>query len=231
MNKLVTFMQAATGTDRETFSQAILELARTRLIAAIGAEALTVNLVCLPPPNLPYRPPSDPNAGKTPEYDVILESWSARPAREVAIDLRKAVAAQSGSFHAYAVTHTTIYDRRPFPRGQPSDGIKLIGRLMFHADLPDSAARRSWQLHAGLAGRVHVGSAIYAQNWVDAAIGAECPPARGFPIMHFPTDKDFFEDFVDSPRGMEEIIQDTSHFIAGGPRFYTTEYIIRNVAR
>jgi hypothetical protein len=26
---------------------------------------------------------------------------------------------------------------------------------------------------------------------------------------------------------MQEIIQDTSHFVAGGPRSYTTEYIIR----
>ena len=39
--------------------------------------------------------------------------------------------------------------------------------------------------------------------------------------------EDFFEAFVDSPRGMQEIIQDTSHFVAGGPRSYTTEYIIR----
>ncbi len=227
MNKVMVFMRAARALPREDFQQALLALARGGMDAPLGEEAITVNLVRMPPQNLPYRPPSDPTAGQTPEYDAIVEIWGPRSGPEIAGDLRQAIAHRACVFHAYAVTATQIYDRQPFPRGQPSDGIKLIGRLMFHADMSDSAARRSWGLHAGLAARVHVGSALYVQNWVDQALGEECPPARGMPIMHFPTERAFFEQFVDSPRGMEEIIQDTSHFVAGGPRFYTTEYIVR----
>jgi hypothetical protein len=227
LNKVMTFLRATAGADRDEFQRSILALARNGLDARIGAGALTVNLVLPPLPGLPYRPPSDPTAGSMPEYDAIVEAWGAQAASALKERLSREVGGQCGVLHSYAVTHTTIYDRRPFPRGQPSEGIKLIGRLMFHADLPDSAARRSWGLHARLAARVHVGSAIYAQNWVDADLGNDCPPARGMPIMHFPTETDFFKGFVDSPRGMEEIIQDTSHFVAGGPRFYATEYIIR----
>ena len=193
--------------------------------AAIGG--LHVNIVNSPPANLPYRPPSDPNAGKEPEYDAIIEIWSEEASPLAAARLKTRIGPAIRLFHAYAVTPTRIYDRQPFPRGMPSEGIKLIGRLMFHADMPDSAVKRSWGLHAGLAARVHTGSAIYIQNWVEAALGDNCPPTRGMPIMHFPTDNDFFERFVDCPRGMDEIIQDTSHFVAGGPRFYTTEHILR----
>jgi len=227
LNKVMAFLRADASLGREAYQAAVLKSADERLDAMIGAEALNVNFVRMPPDNLPYRPPSDPNAGKPPEYDVIIEAWTAGSAAQLSERLVTALGDQTAALHAYAVTATQIYNRRNFPRGRPSEGIKLIGRLMFHADMPDSAVRRSWGLHAGLAARVHVGSAIYVQNWVDAALGADCPPARGMPIMHFPSDRDFFEGFVDSPRGMDEIIQDTSHFVAGGPRFYTTEHIIR----
>lgn len=227
MNKIIAFMRAAPTCTRETFQNDILALANAGLDGMIGAAALNVNLVLMPPPNLPYRPPSDPGVGKRPEYDVIVEAWSTADAVFVARQLGEATIGKTSAIHAYSVTHTQIYDRKPFPRGRPSDGIKLMGRLMFHADLPDSAAMRSWGLHAPLAARVHVGSAIYVQNWVQTALSADCPPTRGIPIMHFPTDSAFFEGFVDSPRGMDEILQDTSHFVASGPRFYTTEHIIR----
>lgn len=227
MNKIMVFLRSALDTGREDFQQTMLTLARDGLAGPLGNEAMTVNLVRMPPDNLPYRPPSDPTAGQTPEYDVIFEVWGQRNGSEIARDLQQAVAGKASVFHAYAVTATPIYQRHPFPRGQPSQGIKLIGRLMFHADLSDSAARRSWAQHAGLAERVHVGSVLYVQNWVDAALADHCPPARGMPIMFFPTEQAFFEQFVDSPRGMQEIIQDTSHFVASGPRFYTTEYTIR----
>lgn len=228
MNKVMVFMRAAAAALRDDFQRSMLDLAREGLPAPLCVEAITLNLVRLPPDNLPYRPPSDPTAGQQPEYDVIAEIWGTRDPLDIAGDLRQAVGAQASAFHAYAVTATEIYHRRDFPRGQPSAGIKLIGRLMFHADMPDSAVRRSWSLHAGLAARVHVGSARYVQNWVDRVLLDGSPPARGMPIMHFPSEQEFFEGFVDSPRGMQEIIQDTSHFVAGGPRSYTTEYIIRH---
>lgn len=227
MNKVMVFLRGAPGCLRDDFQLSMLVLAREGLPAPLCAEPITLNLVRLPPDKLPYRPPSDATVGQRPEYDVIAEIWGARNPLDIARDFRQAVGDQVSAFHAYAVTATEIYHRRDFARGQPSAGIKLIGRLMFHADMPDSAVRRSWALHADLAARVHVGSARYVQNWVDQVLLDGSPPTRGMPIMHFPSEQEFFEAFVDSPRGMQEIIQDTSHFVAGGPRCYTTEYIIR----
>lgn len=224
MHKIMAFLRAAADVPRAVFQQQMLTLAQRQMATAPGGETVVVNLVQMPFANLPYRPPSDPTAGQAPEYDVIIEAWSRRSPADMARALRESVLQSATVVHAYAVTPTVIYDRGGFPRGWPSTGIKLIGRLMFHADMPDPAVRRSWGLHAALAARVHVGSAVYVQNWVDAALGDDCPMARGIPVMHFGSENDFFERFVDSPRGMAEIIQDTSHFVAGGPRFYTTEY-------
>jgi hypothetical protein len=227
LNKVMLFLRAAPTAPRDDFQQSILWMARAGLVGPLASEAMTVNLVRMPPDNLPYRPPSDSRVGLTPDYDAIVEIWSPRSASAVAGDVRDSLADRVSVFHAYAVTETLIYHRRGFPQGQPSTGVKLIGRLMFHADMPDSAVRRSWSLHAVLAGRVHTGSARYVQNWVDEALTDPCPPTRGIPIMHFPTEREFQEQFVDSPRGMQDILQDTAHFVAGGPRFYNTEYIVR----
>jgi hypothetical protein len=224
MHKIIVFLRARSDFPRAGFQQEVLDRAyRQQERAALG-DAMVVNLVRLPFANLPYRPPSDPTAGQAPEYDVIIEHCSRRSHADMLCALRELVLPSGSVEHAYAVTPTVIYDRGRLQRGRPSPGIKLMGRLMFHADMPDPAVRRSWGLHAALAARVHVGSAFYEQNWVDAVLGDDCPATRGIPVMHFGSEPDFFERFVDSPRGMEEIIQDTSHFVAGGPRFYTTEY-------
>jgi len=230
LNKAMVFLLGAPAAARDDFQQAALASARTGLAAPLASEAMTVNLVRMPPENLPYRPPSDTRVGLTPEYDTIVEIWSPCSARAVASDVREVLADRVSLFHAYAVTETLIYHRGGFLQGQPSTGVKLIGRLMFHAAMSDSAVRGSWALHAGLAGRVHTGSARYVQNWVDGALTDPSPPTRGTPIVHFPTEREFREQFVDSPRGMQAILQNTAHCVAGGPRFYTTEYIIRPIA-
>ena len=227
MNKVMVFLRGASDRPRLDFQQSLLALTRTGLPEPLGREPMTLNLVLEPPDNLPYRPASDTSIGQPPVYDVIAELWSPRGAAQVSAELRLAVGHQASVYHAYAVTATEIYHRQDFRRGQPSQGVKLISRLMFHADMPDSAVRRSWGLHARLAARVHVGSARYVQNWVDQSLVEDGPPARGIPIMHFPGEQAFCEGFVDSPRGMQELLQDTAHFVAGGPRSYTTEYIVR----
>src|SRR5262249_34139918 len=115
--------------------------------------------------------------------------------------------------------------------GQPSTGINLIGQLMFHADLSDSAALRSWAQHAKLAVKVHVGAARYVQNWVESSHGDGCPAARGLPELHFPSRRDLTERFFDSPGGRDEILQDPAHFVQGGPRFYAREHVLAAPSR
>jgi len=120
--------------------------------------------------------------------------------------------------HAWSVEPTVGYSRAPY--GNDNEALTLVGRLMFHGDLPDSAARRSWALHAGLAERVHIGACHYVQNWVLEALVPDCPPTRGLPELRFPDEAAAVERFFDSERGRMEILQDTAHFVACGPRLY-----------
>lgn len=144
-----------------------------------------------------------------------------------AIDWDALLGAPPATRHSYGVEPRLIFDRGAERRVGTSPGYKLFGRLMFHADMPDSAARRSWTLHAGLAERVHIGASRYVQNWVIEPLSADCPPTRGMPEMSFPSEGDLVDRFFDSDRGREEILQDTAHFVAAGPRFYAIENVVR----
>jgi len=167
--------------------------------------------VVAPPEGVPYRPPSDPDPYRSAgAYDLVAiddtgaARWPDMP------DLL--------TLHAYRVEADTMFARKPI--GDDAEAITLLGRLMFHADLPDSAARRSWRLHAPLAERVHVGASHYVQNWVTETLSSDAPPTRGLPEMRFPNEQALVERFFDSDRGRDEILQDTSHFVASGPRLY-----------
>lgn len=164
-----------------------------------------------PPPGVPYRPPSDPRPERSADlYDAALILPGHSPLPPIPADMLE--------LHAYAVESRTVFERHA--ASDPATAITLLGRLMFHADLPDSAARRSWRLHAPLAERVHVGADRYVQNWVVAALTPESPPTRGLPEMRFPDEASLVERFFDSDRGRDEILQDTAHFVASGPRLY-----------
>lgn len=178
------------------------------------ADAATLLRVAPPPEGLPYRPAGSPAPEASwRDYDAVLLLDGIHRAPDWArLDVSLSVV------HAYAVEA-----RQMFERGDPArepEAITLLGRLMFHADLPDSAARRSWSLHAPLAERVHVGATGYIQNWVVASLSPDCPHARGLPQMRWPDERTLVARFFDSARGHAEILQDTAHFIASGPRFY-----------
>lgn len=164
-----------------------------------------------PPANVAYRPPSDPQPEQSARlYDAALFLPGHGPL--------PAVPASITALHAYAVESRTIFTRES--HADPATAITLLGRLMFHADLPDSAAQRSWRLHAPLAERVHIGADLYVQHWVVKALTPDSPPARGLPEMRFPEKMALVDHFFDSDRGRDEILQDTAHFVASGPRLY-----------
>lgn len=180
----------------------------------LKVDSVTVMRVAPPPANLPYRPQNSP----APEvawrdyHAVLLIDGSHRAVDWARLEVPLA------AIHAYAVEARLIFERGD-PAREPA-AVTLLGQLMFHADLPDSAAQRSWSLHARLAERVHVGATGYTQNWVVAALSADCPPARGLPQMRWPDEEALVSGFFDSNRGQEEIFHDTAHFVAGGTRFY-----------
>ncbi len=179
-----------------------------------GVDKTELLRVAPPPDGLPYRPAASPR----PE-----DSWRAYDAVLLLDGIDRAIdwarlELPLATVHAYHVDA-----RRIFERGNPArepHAITLLGQLLFHPDLPDSAARRSWSLHAPLAERVHIGATGYIQNWVLAPLSPGCPPARGLPQMRWPDEQALVERFFDSERGREEIAQDTAHFVASGPRFY-----------
>jgi hypothetical protein len=179
-----------------------------RFAAAFGD---CVARVIAPPPNVAYRPPSDPQPERSADlYDAALILAGHGPLPPIP--------AKTAAIHAYAVESRTIFDRGS--DHDPATAITLMGRLMFHADLPDSAARRCWSLHAPLAERVHIGADRYIQTWVVGTLTAESPAARGIPELRFPDAGALVERFFDSDRGRDEILQDTAHFVASGPRLY-----------
>jgi hypothetical protein len=191
---------------------------------ALDAGRVVIDKIEPAPEDLPYRPPSA--SGIVADYDAIVSLTGPASVVE-AVDWTAMLGGAVAVAHGYAVEETPVFDRGAARGLGRTPGTKLFGLLLFHPDLLDSAARRSWAIHAGLAGRVHVGASRYAQNWIIRPLSPDGPQARGMPEMQFPTTEDLIERFFDSDRGRDEILQDTAHFVARGPRFYCTEHVLR----
>ncbi|MBN8939594.1 MAG: hypothetical protein J0H01_08895 [Rhizobiales bacterium] len=217
-----------TGRDRSRkadFQAEYLRAARKIAAAAPQSGQLIVNLVEETPAGVPFRPVNLGLKDADAIYDVIVELSppvdEAEPALEALVSCVDDVAAAE----IYQVEEIVQLDRQVVVLGERSPGIKYIGRLSFHPDLPASAARRSWDIHVPLALRVHVGMDKYVRNWiVDASRGR---PAGGIAELNFPTFDDMLTRYFDSDRGKEEIMHDISHFIASGTRFFAGEFVLR----
>jgi len=231
--KAMVFLRARPAVVRAEFQDWMLRsYTPSALRGTTGLHRLAVDIVVDTPPGIAYRPPSDPanrdGADDRPACDVVLQVWADAPAlcgpwlAGASAELDAVV--ESG--RAFAVTETVVWDREATATGA-LPGIKYLAILDFHDDLPDSAARRSWRLHAGLARRVHVGCTRYVQNWIDEALVPGMEPARGIPELYFPSEFELLQCFFDSPRGREEILHETQHFIRSGPRLYAREHVLR----
>jgi hypothetical protein len=231
VTKIILFARARSN--RVAFQRWFLDEVVTGLAEdRTGIHRLTVNLVDDPPATPIYRPPSDRDAAAgampAPFYDLVVQLWldGTDSFRRLETGAMSELAERAALLHAYRVTEAVIWDRQEVTPGTQTPGISFMGRLQFHDDMPDSAARRSWTLHTALARKVHVAATRYIQNWIEEPFGADTPPARGIPELHFATEQDLLERFFDSPRGREEVLQDTAHFIQDGPRLYTREFIV-----
>jgi hypothetical protein len=221
--KHIVMLAAADRARREDFQQSLLEQARA--LDARGLSRLVVNLVELPPDDLPYRPSGElAKADELPAYDVIIE-LVGHDAAKIAETLARRVDVSRA--HRFAVDERIEKDEQAFTVGERSPGIKYMGRLMFHADLPDSAVMRSWNLHVGLALRVHAGASKYVRNFVIARHGENVPPTRAVTELHFRSHQDMIEKFFDGEHGKQEVLHDLAHFVAEGHRFYCSEYVVR----
>lgn len=207
------------------FKADYLEGARRAAASDPQGGQLIVNLIEDTPEGMPYRPASVQPAGVEADYDVIVALTPPAERVEAFLEQFSACVPRIGLTHIYRVEELVQLDRQNVVVGERSPGIKYIGRLNFHPDLPASAGRRSWDIHAPLALKVHIGMDKYVRNWiVDSSRGY---PASGIAELNFPTLNDMLTRYFDSERGREEILQDTSHFIMSGTRFFTGEYVLR----
>lgn len=167
------------------------------------------------------------NSNPWPPYDAAILLADAEPAAAIPAGLDQWVDLE----HSYRVTRNVIKDDGTIADGRPSTGIKYLRGLVFHADLPESAIRRSWARHAPLAVEVHVGASRYVQWWVDEHLSRDAPKIGGIAELHFASERALADGFFDSPRGMKEIVQDTGHFIAGGPaRLFARDHVFGRYA-
>ena len=173
------------------------------------------------PEGLPRRPddPADPR----PPYDVaILAKFhtdvEAQAAFAASQQLMPGVAP-----HAFLVTEIPVLDRLG-PGQRPV--LKNLALIVFHEDMPDSAAKRGWAQHAKLAQIIHVGAGRYVRNWVERR-SEDAPPVRGIVEIDFATVTDLVERYFGVPGGMERVIQDTGHFVQRAQRLYMREERLR----
>lgn len=219
--KHFVFLTAGDGSDRVSFQRRGLdELMRWSADLPPSAH-LIVNLVGNPPENLPYRPKVESG----PVFDLIVEGEDRNGDTDWLARLPDVVAS-AGRRDVYIVDPIVELDRQAVRSPGLSPGIKYLGLLEFHPDLPDSAARRSWQVHAPLAVDVHIGMDKYVRNWVVSSPTPGAKPARGIAELHFPSEEAIVSRFFDSERGMREIMQDTAHFVASGARSFVSEHIL-----
>lgn len=216
------------GSDRSRkadFQAEYLRAAREIAAAVPQGGQLIVNLVEETPAGIPFRPVNARAEAVDPVYDVIVEISPPAEEAELALAMLVSCIGDVVTTEIYQAEEIVQLDRQTVVLGERSPGMKYIGRLSFHQDLPPSAARRSWDIHVPLALRVHVGMDKYVRNWiVDASRGR---PAGGIAELNFPTLDDMLTRYFDSDRGKEEIMHDISHFIAHGTRFFTSEFILR----
>lgn len=217
---VISFLRVRPGRKAAEFKAALLAAFSTasagRVVVSLGE----------PPPAAFVLPPAMQldvtNSTPWPPYDaaILIEDGDRATA------LPDALRGWVDLDHAYRVTATVIKDDGSIVAGRPSTGIKYLRGIIFHPDLPETAGRRSWTQHAPLAVDVHVGAARYVQWWVDERLTPDAPRIGGIAELHFGSDADLARGFFDSPRGMKEIVQDTGHFIAGGPpRLFARDHV------
>jgi hypothetical protein len=218
------FLRARGGRSAQGFKDWYVDrFAGRALELSPGLRRHVANLAVEGPAEL--RPPQydpDPQA----RYDVVASLALDDGAGFRAILEDAALADWADVRNGYRVSDTLVIDREP-SRATALPGYKIIREILFHADMPDSAARRSWTHHGSLAKKVHVGVTRYVQHWVEERIGPNPHPVRGISDLYLPDWETMLQRYYDSPRGREEVSHDAGHFIESQlPRVYAQEHVL-----
>ena len=165
----------------------------------------------------------DPQA----RYDVVAQiRWNGEGFKAALRDICAELDRWADVKHAYRVSDTVILDKEP-ARAQSLPGYKLLRELLFYEDLSDAAAKRCWAHHANLALKVHIGMTRYVQHWIEEVLTSG-PATRGISELYFPTRDELVQRYYESPRGRDEVVHDTAHFIERRlPRVYSREFVLK----
>lgn len=223
-----SFMRARPGKDAAAFKDWYLKSFAPRLQATPGGPSRQlVNLTVRGPDELKLSyDSSDPLE----RYDVVAELWF-----DTAADFRKSYGVTPTGELAewvdvqnnYRISDDVKIDR-PAPAEMPGPRYKLMRELFFYDDMSDAAARRCWAHHANLALKVHRAMYRYVQHWVEERLTPGLPPVRGISELCFPNREEVTHRYYESPRGKEEVIHDTAHFIQQRlPRVYANEHVVK----
>ena len=226
--KTISLVRLKPGVDRQrlrdeflsTIAPAILEDSNTPL-------GMVANFEEGPPPGVTLYGDRSKTGEPT---DMLLEMTFSSPesVNAVLTELAQRLGSLSLPTASYDITDHVVFDRQLIAGGKPSTGFKLMRGLYFFADLPDSAASRSWLNHEKLAASVHIGCCRYVRHWVNRPLTPGAPKVRGFSDLQFATIDDLANRYFDCERGRREIMQDISHFIERGmDRIYAREYVLR----
>jgi hypothetical protein len=222
--KILILMRAPGGRDAVSFQTALAASCQKGDSAFTGAKQISLCRIDTAPDGLPRRP--DDALDPRPPYDAVIRAVfddSQTAARAFDALSGQGQLPRAEIAHWFLVTEIPVLDR--LPSGQ-QPALKTLALIVFHDDLPDSAARRSWAQHAKLASIIHVGAGRYVRNWVEKR-GAGSPPVRGIVEIDFATVPDLVERYFGVPDGMERVIQDTGHFVQHATRLYMREEILR----
>ena len=167
---------------------------------------------------------------EAPAYDAVVELSARADGFDDVVSAAIAVLSpEVAVVHAWRVTRLPARtEPAPPTPGTRSPGTKYIVLCTFHPDLPDNAARRSWDHHVPLALRVHQGAARYVRSWIDAPLTADAPRFQGITELCFPTREDMEQRWFVGDRARAEIVQDIGHFLHSGVRLYTSEYVLKD---
>jgi len=225
--QFMTFLRARRERDPQAFKDWYLRDYAPRLqVGCPDIQRHIINLTEPGPRELRLAHDSDDPQAR---YDVVSQMWSetAIPAQQI---LRMADGDELADWadvrHSYRVSDMVILDK--LGAEPPADGFKLLRELLFYEDMSDATAQRCWAHHAKLAVKVHIGMTRYVQHWIEERLTPQTPAARGISELFFPTREDLVQRYYESPRGRDEIIHDTAHFIQKRlPRVYSREFVLK----
>lgn len=225
MHSYLHFLQALPET-AEDYKQWWLNDLGPRIAESGDCIGLCVNLVVSPPGTEElYR--SEARIGEGYDVTVDLICPDEGTYRRIMERYGPDLLARTKADHGYRVELSVEKDDAEKLRGHPSPGYKIMRGFFSFDDLPDSAFRRSWDVHVELAKKVH-GFARYVRYFVVEPVTEGAPAIRAATSLHFATARDAVERYFRIPGGREMIAHDTRHFIdCGLARVFTREYRLK----